>query len=245
MKRLIIATLCGLMAQASFAEETDLRARYITSVLGEVVPHVKIVDVKESELPGLYQVNLESGIVYASGDAKFVLQGDLLEVVNHKIVNRTENALSLKRAGQLAKFSAADMIVFKSKTKPKHVLTIFTDVDCGFCQRQHLEVPKLVSAGITVRYVPYPRTGTDSETANKMRSVWCSQDRAKALATAKSGGALGSPSNASCAAADAAVAAGYALGQKIGVNGTPAIFTDTGKQIGGYLSADSIISTLQ
>ena len=245
MKKIIFATLCGFLAQLSHAEENDLRARYITSVLNEVVPHVKIVDVKESELPGLYQVNLESGIVYASGDAKFVLQGDLLEVVNHKIVNRTENALGVKRAGLLAKFNTADMIVFKPKTKSKHDLTIFTDVDCGFCQRQHQEVPKLVAAGITVRYIPYPRTGTDSETANKMRRVWCSQDRAKALTTAKSGGAIDSASHSSCAAAEAAVAAGYALGQKVGVNGTPAIYTNTGKQIGGYLSAESIISTLE
>ena len=40
---------------------------------------------------------------------------------------------------------------------------------------------------------------------------------------------------------DSMIDDGFALGQKLGVNGTPAIFTATGEQVGGYVPYDRLI----
>jgi len=43
------------------------------------------------------------------------------------------------------------MIVF-SPANPKMTVTVFTDIDCGFCRRFHNQIADLNKAGIRVRY---------------------------------------------------------------------------------------------
>ena len=100
----------------------------------------------------------------------------------------------------------------------------------------------LQAAGVTVTYIPFPRSGPTGEVYETMRKVWCSPDRRKAMDIAKgvAGGDLGS---GDCKEADA-VKAGYELGVKLGVNGTPAIVMPDGQLQPGYLPADRLLSAL-
>lgn len=219
----------------------DVRTRYLMTTLSEAVPHVKIVDIKESELTGLYQVNLESGIVYATADGKFILQGDLLGIDKEGITNFTEKALNAKRVKEIAAFKSSDMIIYSPKGKPKHTLTMFTDVDCGFCRKQHEEIAKLNAAGVEVRYIPFPRNGVDTDTGKKMQNVWCQRDRKRAISNVKTDAPV---PNAPASCKSTAVANGFALGQRVGVSGTPAIFNENGQQLGGYLTFEQMAPML-
>ena len=50
------------------------------------------------------------------------------------------------------------MIVYKAPNE-KHSITVFTDISCGYCRKLHRELNDLLDAGITVKYLAFPRGG--------------------------------------------------------------------------------------
>ena len=86
----------------------------------------------------------------------------------------------------------------------------------------------------------YPRTGPNTISWAKMEQVFCSKDRKQALTDAKLDKDVKSPN---CGTTP--VASEFALGEQIGVNGTPAIITETGEYIGGYLPAAKLVQYLE
>ena len=132
------------------------------------------------------------------------------------------------------------MIVFKPASgEVKHTITIFTDVDCGYCRQFHREIDKVTALGIEVHYLFYPRTGPNTESWTKADQVWCAADHNSALTRAKLGGEI--PKSAACATP---VESHFELGQRIGVRGTPAIFNEAGDLIGGYLPPATLAKVL-
>lgn len=192
---------------------------------------VKVQSVASSEIPGLYAVQIENGPeVYATGDGKYFLVGDLFQVDAKGFANITEHKRNGERAKLLADVKTKDMIVFKPKTATKGVINVFTDVECGWCQRFHQDVPQLNAMGIEVRYLAYPRAGIGSEDYKKMVTAWCAKDRQGTLTRYKNRESV--PLNV---CADNPVAAEYQLGERIGVNGTPTLVTADGELIPGYV----------
>ena len=140
----------------------------------------------------------------------------------------------------LGSVDPASMIVFKpANGEVKHTVTIFTDVDCGYCRQFHREIDKVTALGIEVHYLFYPRTGPNTESWTKADQVWCAADHNSALTRAKLGGEI--PDGAACATP---VETHYELGQRIGVRGTPAIFSEAGELLGGYLPPATLAKVL-
>ena len=140
----------------------------------------------------------------------------------------------------LASVDPKSMIVFKPKDgKVKHVVTVFTDVDCGYCRQFHREIDKVTALGIEVHYLFFPRTGPNTESWEKAERVWCAPDRNAALTKAKLGGDL---PKATCS--NTPVEMQWSLGRKIGVRGTPSMFSESGELIGGYLPPATLAKVL-
>jgi thiol:disulfide interchange protein DsbC len=95
--------------------------------------------------------------------------------------------------------------------------------------------------GIRVRYLFYPRTGPNTESWHKAEVVWCSPNRNDALTRAKAGAAL--DLNKTCGATP--VKREYDLGQAVGVRGTPAILTDSGEFIAGYMPPRELLEQIK
>ena len=127
------------------------------------------------------------------------------------------------------------MITFSSHEKPsKAEVYVYTDIDCGYCRKFHLEVARINQAGITVNYLSFPRKGIKSSSYEKAVSVWCSVDRKAALTNAKKGDVVKSK------ICENPVSKHFELGVSMGVIGTPAIYSSEGVELGGYLSADEL-----
>jgi thiol:disulfide interchange protein DsbC len=131
------------------------------------------------------------------------------------------------------------MVVF-SPAVPKYTVTVFTDVDCGYCRELHKHIADYNRLGVKVRYLSFPRTGPDTESWSKAEQVWCSADRQGALTQAKQGQPLKTPV---CKVNP--VALHYALGREIGLNGTPGIVTESGELLPGYAPPDVLLQELQ
>ncbi|MCW3149985.1 thioredoxin fold domain-containing protein [Stutzerimonas stutzeri] len=226
--RLFAAATVGLVSTFSLAADPD---QAIRQVLQSAQPDLPIEAIAESPMPGLYQVQLKGGRqLYASPDGQFVLQGFLYRFEGGQAINLTEQAQSQSIAKEINAIPASEMVVFAPKN-PKTHITVFTDTDCGYCQKLHSEVPELNGMGVEVRYVAFPRQGMGSHGANTLTSVWCAKDRQAAMNLAKA------RKDVPAASCDNPIAKQYEMGQLIGVQGTPAIILADGQMIPGYQPA--------
>jgi thiol:disulfide interchange protein DsbC len=239
MNRAAAVCLLGLIAGSAVAAEpakpqapNDPRA-----AIAAKLPGVKPADIKPSPVSGLYEVTVEGNLAYVTADGKYLLSGDLYEVGSR--TNLTEAARAATRHQALAGLSEDQMIIF-SPPVVKHTITVFTDVDCAYCRKLHGELAQLNKLGIRVRYLAYPRSGPGSESWHKMEAVWCSKDRKAAITQAKAGGDVQKSSKCG----PTPIAAQFALGESFGVRGTPAIITDDGQYIGGYLPPQRLAAML-
>jgi thiol:disulfide interchange protein DsbC len=200
--------------------------------VAELFNGAKPKSVTESVIPGLYEVAVNGGVFYTDKTGKYFLNGEMVEVEGRKsITGATRDKL---RAEMMPQLDVKDAIVFKAKGKTKEVLNVFTDVECGYCREFHKHIETYTKQGYEIHYYPWPRSGTQGPVYDEMVSVWCASDKQKALTQAKTG------SKVSAKSCDNPVAKYFALGHELGVNGTPAVFLNDGKQIGGYVPPENI-----
>jgi thiol:disulfide interchange protein DsbC len=237
MRKLCFALLMAIAASAISAEPATKAAATDPRVeIAKKFPGAKPEDIVPSPIKGILEIHLGGDVAYISADGRYLISGDLFDVDAR--TNLTEAGRSDTRKKLLAKLDEKEMIVFAPDTATKHTITVFTDVECGYCRKLHSEIDKLNKLGVRVRYMAYPRAGPNTADWAKMEAVWCSKDRKTALTQAKLGN---DPKAASCATP---VAKQYELGEKMGVRGTPAIFTMTGDYIGGYLPPQELLKQL-
>jgi len=198
--------------------------------------------IKKSPIKGLVEVFTDQGLFYASEDGNYLLHGKLFGLTN-KIVDLSEESLSQLRLDGMKKFDD-NMIVFPAKNE-KHVITVFTDITCGYCRKLHDQMAEYNAKGITVRYLAYPRQGIKNAlgeptaTFKNMRSVWCSDDPKKALDAAFSGNTV------AYRICDQKIAEEFNFGRQSGVNGTPAIMLENGVMIPGYRDPADMLKMLE
>ncbi len=223
------------VAQASQkpdAKELEKIKSAISAQLEKGKPGIRVVDVQPSQIPGLFKTTFPDGPhIYTTADGKYFISGDIYEVMAGKIVNLTDAEKDGDRKAAMAALDKKDMIVFPPKNgKPKEVLYVFTDVDCGYCQLLHSKVGEYNEMGIEIRYLAYPRAGVNSNSYKKMASAWCAEDTQDALTKLKNREEI--PENI-CEGNP--VADQFDLSRQLGLTGTPALITESGQLISGYL----------
>lgn len=216
----------------SLAEENDI-TRFLKQRLGTN----DTLAIQETEVDGVYQTRFGNRYGYLIGDGRYVFVGDMIDL--EKARNITEESRRTYAADELTAIDDSRLVVFPASGEEKTRLHVFTDTTCGYCQKLHAEIPRLQEAGITVRYLPFPRGGNRGRGYAELKQVWCADDPQQAMGIAK-GVKAGNLGNEDCDA-DSMVDEGFILGQKLGVTGTPAIFTVDGEQVGGYLPYTRLI----
>jgi thiol:disulfide interchange protein DsbC len=212
----------------------------LTRLLRQRVGNGKIDDVQETAVDNVWQVKIGNQFVYLLDDGKYVLMGDLINLEDGQ--NLTEQS---RRAGvveTISEFSDEDLIVFAAKGETRAVLNVFTDTSCPYCRKMHSEIGQLQEAGITVRYLPYARGGKSGPGYETLKSVWCAEDRNKAMTDAKNQRFEGLP--AGDCAASAMIDRGYLAGNRVGIRGTPALVKSNGEKIEGYQPYQELIPQL-
>ncbi len=191
-----------------------------------------------SPIPGIYQFVQGAEVSYLTADGKYYLDGNLYDMATR--ANLTEVLRARARVALINAVPESQMLIFSPKN-PLYTITVFTDVDCQYCRKLHSEMAELNKLGVRVRYLFYPRTGPNTESWRKAEVVWCSADRNDALTRAKAGAQL--DMNKTCGPTP--VAREYALGQSIGVRGTPAIVTESGDFINGYMPPHDLLQAIK
>ena len=233
LKLLMAATLAYMSFSAVMAADTGLKqAKESIIARFEGLPAENI---SSSPINGLYVVSMPPRLFYVSADAKYVIDGDMINIaLNENVTQPLRSKVRMDAINSLGKDS---MIIFEPE-KVKHTITVFTDIDCGYCRKLHNAMAEYNKLGIEVRYLAYPRAGLKSESYNKAVSVWCAKDQKDAMTRAKNNQPVDSKP------CDAPVASHFKLATMMGVRGTPALVMADGQIIPGYVPPDRLLAIL-
>lgn len=135
---------------------------------------------------------------------------------------------------------------------PAQTITVFTDPSCPYCRRMHDAIPELNEAGISVRYIFYPRqlsaghgNAAAQSLVSRINRAWCASDPHGAVDALFAGSASGGRDCSSLPANDQRpknpAADHHSLGQIVGVTGTPYIVHESGEAWAGFSSAQDAV----
>jgi thiol:disulfide interchange protein DsbC len=229
MSKLFIVALLLLVGSAS-AQAADDASKVVADALHAVAPKAKVDSIVESSLPGFYAAVIEGHVLYVSADGKYLIQGAVYNVPEHRDIS-DEPLAGLRKQG-IAKIPQEKRLVF-APPHPKYKVTVFTDVDCPYCRQFHKQIAEYNKFGIEVDYVLFPLSihpGSDK----KAETVWCSADRNGAYTAAMNGQTL-PPKTCNNPVAELT-----GIAMAMGVNGTPAIVAEDGSQLGGYVTPQDL-----
>lgn len=235
MSLLFTTVFSGSILAATPANSPD-EVKLIQKQLQNIIPNAPDAQVERSVLPGMYEVVVGPLVIYMSADGKYAFNGSLIDLETRE--NLTDLAKSNARKVLLDKLPESSMILYPAKGKQKHVVTVFTDIDCPYCHKLHKEIPAMNEAGITVRYMAYPRSGPGKPSYLKAVSAWCADDPNKAMDDAMSGKSIPSKQ------CENPVDMHLQQAEMFGVNGTPNLLLESGDIIPGYIPAKELIQIL-
>ncbi|MCU0767572.1 MAG: DsbC family protein [Gammaproteobacteria bacterium] len=222
------------LAAAQEAAPADV-AKRIQAGMAKLDPDMKVDGVRATPVAGLYEVAIGPRLVYVTGDGRYLIQGSIADLDKREDI--TEPRRNAIRLDAINRISEDEMVVFGPKDA-KYTVTVFTDIDCGFCRRLHAEIAKFNANDIRVRYLFMPRAGKGSESYDKAVAVWCAKDRQQAMTDAKAGKEV---PKGTC---DNPVEEHLALAEMVGVTGTPALILPDGELLPGYVPAERLKAML-
>ena len=235
MKHLPLSVV-ALLACAACAQAGDSQLEKVRKDVVAKMPGITPEAVTQSVAPGIYQVQKGTDYGYVTGDGRYLIYGDMIDLQTGEEI--TERQRGAARAAVLKQFGPDEVIEFAPKDA-KYTVTVFTDIDCGYCRKLHAEMKQYNDAGIAIRYLFFPRSGPNTPSFQEAKAVWCSGDRREALTQAK----RGVPIKASTSCPNP-VQQHFEAGESIGVNATPTMILPDGEVVRGYVRAQPLAARL-
>jgi thiol:disulfide interchange protein DsbC len=237
----VLAASFALMMTFSSVHAADESTEDLTRLLKLRLGTDQVEPPTATDVEGVYQTRFGNKFAYLINGGRYVFIGDMVDLETAR--NLTELSRRELVVEELASFSKEKRIIFPAVDEELAVLSVFTDTSCGYCQQLHKEVKFLQEAGISVHYLPYPRGGNRGPGYSDLRKVWCADDQRKAMSIAK-GAETGSLASSETCDLAQHVDDGYLLGNRIGVTGTPALYSSDGGKFNGYVPYQQLIPQL-
>jgi len=234
---MLVTAATALLISGFASANDDSALEEVRIRMSEMFASIDPQDVNDSPIDGWYTIQKGSIIAYVSADGRYLMQGDMIDLDSQ--VNLTELSRNDARRDLISALDDDQSILF-SPAEVKHTVTVFTDIDCGYCRKLHSQIDDYLGNGIAVRYVLYPRNGPASKAWSTSEEVWCARDRNEALTAAKLDRKF---ETSKCDAST--ISRHDTLGRDIGLSGTPAIVFEDGTLIGGYLPPAQLNMRLQ
>ncbi len=245
MIRKTLATVLSLVfvctAYSAPALAGDEAIETIRKNLSQMRPHMAITSISKGPVDGIYEVVSGPTLMYITADGKNLIDGSIIDLRSG--TNYTEQAQGKRFHAALADLGEDKMLIYRpEKSVDIHRnITVYTDVTCGFCRKLHQELPSLLAAGVSVRYLMYPRAGVNSGSYRSLESIWCADNPQDAMSIAKNT-LPGSVTPKNC---PNPIREHMALANGMGLRGTPMLLLDSGRVVSGYRPAPQLIQMLK
>ena len=225
--------LAVLLAAPAHADVEALRDH-----LAQEYPDFAVDSIEPAPLEGMYEVISGTEVVYISDDGRFIVRGELLDMVEGRnLTAEVQERISHREVDALGE---ENMVVYEPEDgEVAHRITVFTDTTCPYCRDLHEELLEAIDDhGIQLRYLMFPRAGVDSPAAETLRDIWCADDPQRAMTLAKRGEEI-AERDSDC---EPPVAEQFQLGREIGVSGTPyTLLNEEGPVFAGYRPVEQLV----
>ena len=230
MSKLVLAMASVMLMSCADAQNAKEEAQ-LRKALAERFHDVKIDSIKKMPYADLYEI-------VAGGEVRYFDKTGSIMVIGRIIDLKTQKDLTQARIDDINKINFDDLpkdLALKAvKGNGKRVMAIFEDPNCGYCKRFRQNTLANVD-NVTVYTFLYNILSPDS--ATKSQNIWCSADRNKAWDEWMLQGKAAPVAPNGCSAPNEKV---LALGQKLNINGTPAIFFADGTRIAGAVDQHTL-----
>ena len=180
--------------------------------------------------PGVFEVAMGANLAYVDATGRYFLFGHLYDM-------RQQRDLTAERKDAMARIDFGSLPLADALTevrgKGTRTLAIFSDPDCPYCRRLEAELRGLDD--ITIHTFLMPLASLHPAARGKAVSVWCATDRLATWQALMLRDAL--PPQADC---PHPVDRNVALGEQLGINGTPTLIAGDGRVLAGAASRDQI-----
>ena len=218
----------------------DLRDR-VVEALAITNPNLSVESITDSPVKGVKEIKLSNGdFLYGSQGSDHLFSGRLLSFTGDELVDLTEEREREDRAEMLQDLAPGKTITFAAEVDEKHEIFVFTDISCPYCKKFQDHMEEMNERGVTVHYLALPRSGIDTSVANTMARIWCAEDPQVAIDDAFSG----KPFSQKVMPCQPPVADQYTMARSLGVSGTPSVFSQDGRNLGGYMTPDEVIAAI-
>lgn len=234
-KSKIVLVLSSALMMSCVGAETPVEANIKKLIEPRLGEGAKVESVKETPYAGLYEIRTNGDIIYTDKNAQYL-------IVGHVFNAKTSQDLTKDRLDEINRIKFSDLPLESAlklvKGDGKRVIAVFEDPNCGYCKRFRQTTLKEID-NVTVYTFMYNILSDDSFV--KSKNVWCAPDRSKAWDDWMLNGKAAAAAPASCSTPNDKI---LALGQKLRVSGTPAIFFADGSRIPGAIDTKSLEAKL-
>ncbi|NNG24716.1 DsbC family protein [Telluria aromaticivorans] len=231
-----VAVLLATGLLASCVEAQNATEANIKKALEPRLGGAKIESIRETPYSGLFEVRVAGDILYTDKKGDYLFIGRIYDT-------KTSTDLTTARIEEINKIKFSDlpleMALKQVKGNGKRTIAVFEDPNCGYCKRLRQTTLKDID-NVTIYTFMYNILSEDSFV--KSKNIWCAPDRIKAWDDWMINGKLPPTAPSACDSPNDKVAA---LGQKLKITGTPAIFFTDGTRIPGAVDLKSLEAKLQ
>ena len=223
LKQLIALSLSFAVCGSSFANVDSVKAK-----LSQQYPKVKIENLQATEMQGLFSGSLDGQVVYVNEDVQHLFTGSMIRLQDQK--NLTKDLMTKQNTVDFNQLPFNDAIK-TVRGNGKRQLAIFSDPNCPYCKSLEGNLAQLDNVTIYTFIYPIKR-----QSMIPSKQVWCSDNKAFAWGNLLQKGIMPT-AKSTC---DNPIERNLALGQKLGLHGTPAIIFSNGKVVLGAYPAEQI-----
>lgn len=173
-------------------------------------------------------------IAYTDESGRYMLFGHIFDMEKQR--DLTADALDDLNKVDVAQLPIKNSIV-RVNGNGQRKIWLFSDPDCPFCKRLEQELSKIKN--VTIYTFLFPLESLHPEARAHATAIWCAKDKAKAWDEFMRQGKL--PESKSC---DTPIEENLALGESLGINGTPTLFFEDGSRASGAMPAEQIEAKL-
>ena len=214
-------------------------ARAETGAVGEITPAALAARlqtrypathfgaVNTTPWPGVFEVVMGAKLVYVDAGGQYFLFGHLFDMqAQHDLTAERQEGLTRIDFSTLPLNDALKEV----RGNGKRTLVIFSDPDCPYCRRLEATLKGLTD--VTLHTFLMPLATLHPEARGHAIAVWCAADRLQAWHTLMHGDELPAPPHAATPCRHP-VDRNIALGERLGISGTPTLIASDGRMLPG------------
>ena len=234
VKALALAGTLLLTMTACNANATSTGTEQVQKAFSTRFPNRQVLSVSETPVKGIFEVVVKGKqIVYTDASAKYLFVGDLIDA-------EAKASLTEKKMAELnhVDFNKLPLqyAIKEVRGNGARKLAVFTDPDCPYCKQLERESLPGIN-NVTIYTFLYPLAQLHPDAPRKARQIWCAKGRLKTwTAFMRDGQPLTGTDKCDTSALDKV----EALGDELGITGTPGLLFANGRLVPGAIAKEDI-----